>query len=298
MKNACWLLIAVLVTLIASHSSNATTFTKDKFVCPIGGEKFTADVVMSYTSFGQRPDGKRYSTLPNYPIIECPKNGFLLFDENFTDEELDALRVAVQSDEYQRMRTTDTPHFRAYWLKEKAGRGALEKISSIIQAGWETEGDWDRKVRYKIAFIAEATGLNRSEQNATDWFWFNLRAANALRELGHFDQAADLIDRTYKPEFVPDDDEAAENAKFYVRELRALIVDENPLAEPANLIPVGVAAFRCIDPKPALTASEVNACAKEQTIKAIERVTAKDGGKKLTGEAAIKFLKRKREVVE
>ncbi len=292
------LLMTVAVVVLFASPALATTFVKQKFVCPIGGEKFEANVVASNSTFGQRPDGKPYSPLPVYPIVECPQNGFLLFDEEFTSDELQQLRIAVESAEFQAMRATDTPHYRAYWLKEKVGREPLQKIWSLTQAGWETDQDWDRKVRYKAALIAEITSLKRTEDNADSWFWYNLRAANALRELGYYGKADALLDRVYQTDQIPADEDNAKNAAFFVEELRALIAEENPVVEPANLVPSEIAAFRCVVPHSVLSSSELKACESKEIIDAIESVTAKDGGQKLNGSAAIKYIKSKREVAE
>ena len=137
--------IAVTICFVSTLPLRATTFAKETFTCPIGGKKFKANTVMSNSTFGERPDGKPYSPMPIYPIIECPDNGFLLFDEKFSDQELKKLNEVVFTAEYQNMRTTETPHFRAYWLKKEVGRPSLQKISSIRQAVWETDQNWDRE---------------------------------------------------------------------------------------------------------------------------------------------------------
>ena len=269
--------------------ASATTFYKESFTCPIGGEKFKADVVVSNISFGQRPDGKPYSPLPVYPIVECPENGLLLFDDEFTDEELAALAAAIASAEFKAMRATETQHFRAAWLKEKAGRSALSQVNSLLQASWETDTEPERKIRYQAEFVNTVMRLERTEENAENWFWFNMRAVNALRELGYFAEGLRHLDKMMAPEHLPRDEKTAENALFFGGELRALLEQENPYPEPANLVPADIAMFRCIVPKSALTSAESQACAMDEVRNEIDNFTYKPKGeKKLKGEAAIR----------
>src|SRR5687768_1654397 len=96
----------------AAAPTAATTMSEQEFTCPVGGGKVQDYTICSYSSWGQRPDGRSYGTLPIYPIVECPGHGFLLFDEEFTEQEIALLEEAVESAEYQAMRSAETPHYR------------------------------------------------------------------------------------------------------------------------------------------------------------------------------------------
>lgn len=279
----------VSFAIFLAAPANATTFVEQKFDCPIGGKKFRAKVVASNITFGQRPDGKPYSPLPVYPIVECPDNGFLLFDEEFSDEELAVLAEAVASSEFQQMRLSDTQHFRAAWLQKKAGRDAVSQISSLLQASWETDHDQARKERYQAEFINMVMRLQRTEENSNQWFWYNLRAINAMRELGYFSEALTRLEFVMTPEHLPPDAKEAGNGRFLAKELQLLLEQQNHFAEPANLVPPHIAMFRCLVPKSPLTSAEIDACQKESTQEAIAEFEFKPkGGEKLTGEAAIR----------
>lgn len=257
-----WVCRTLLLSALFVAQVEATTVVEEKYVCPVGGEKFKAMAIASYTSWGQRPDGRSYGTLPVYPIIECPKNGMLLIDNNFAEAEVQALIGLVPSAEYQAMRTSETPHYRAWWLKSKIGRGGYEQASMLLQATWETDKNFDRKVRYQAAFVALATGLPRNDIHADDWLYYNLRAANALRELGYFDKTLSLLDRVDKTQFMPKDPKNAEGARYLITALRVLVAQSNPASEPANMIPEQAAALRCEQPSPPLSPVEVTACEK------------------------------------
>ena len=241
--------------------SFATTVVPTKVTCPVGGEKFSAFEIASYSSWGQRPDGRSYGTLPIYPIIECPKNGMLLVEENFSPDDVVKLTPLVGSIEYQKMRSTETPHYRGWWLLSKLDRDPYQLADFLLQASWETDADLARKARYQSSFIAAATSLKRPPEKSETWFFLNMRAANALRELGYFDKAIIVLDRIDKPELLPNEGTNIDSLKAFIAGLRTLIAEENPSPEPANLIPENQAAFRCEAGWTYLTPVEVTVCA-------------------------------------
>lgn len=253
--------VAILLT---SSQTIATTFFEEKFVCPVGGEKFTGLVIGSYTTWGQRPDGRPIGTLPVHPIVECPKNGMLLFDDSFTAPELQVLESVVPSAEYQAMRKTETPHYRVWWLMTKIGRDPYAQAWQLLQASWESDENWERKVRYQVAFVNHTAQLKRDDRptgkDKNLWFMYKLRTANALRELGHFDKALALLAELDKPEFLPADPEDAAGTKKYIENLKVLSKEGNPSPEPANMIPADSAAYRCELAGEGLTASERPVC--------------------------------------
>lgn len=297
-KSSVFALFAAACLTLGTSSSNATTFFEEEFVCPIGGEKFKAKVVGSNSSFGQRPDGRPYSPLPVYPVIECPENGFLLFDEDFTEDELTALASAIETPEFNALRETETQHYRVWWLKEKAGRGLGSQVSSLLQASWETDDNSERKARYQTKFAETAMKWPRNEDDAADWFWLNLRAVNALRELGQFSRGLQWLDFVMQPEHLPKDTDALEGANLLGGELRTLLQEENGYFEPANLVPTESAAFRCVISRSDLSPVEVKVCRSEAVAKFVEKFSFQsDDDTELTGEAAVRAANQKWKVV-
>lgn len=247
-----------LVLLACSVTTRATTYAPVKITCPIGGEKFDSLAMMSNTTFGQRPDGRPYSPTPIPPIDECPGNGFVIFDDQLTKADKVALAPIVASPEYQALRASETPHYRAWWLMSRISRDPYALASSLIVASWGSDGDAARKSRYQSAFVDAAMALNRDDAHAGDWFWLRLRAANALRELGRFDAAAALIESLDQPALLPTDTDQRAGAAELIAGLRALVADRNTSAEPANLIPPRMAIERCKEPS--LSPAETSAC--------------------------------------
>lgn len=264
----CWIgTLAAIALAFAGAPVAATTVIPKDFTCPVGGEKFTANVIGSYTSWGQRPDGREFGTLPIYPIVECPRNGLLLVEETFTPEDVATLTPLVASDEYQAMRKSETPHYRAWWLLSKLQRDPYRKAGFLLQASWETDADLARKARYQAAFIAAATALKLTSEHSREWFFLNLRAANALRELGYFDKAVEVMARVDKPELLPQPPAEADGIRHFMAGLKALIAENNPAPEPANLIPMFEAARRCEVGAALLSPIEVTACGNPELAK-------------------------------
>jgi hypothetical protein len=254
---------ALLLAALGSFppgTASATTVFEQEFTCPVGGEKFKDFAIGSYTSWGQRPDGRSYGTLPVHPVVECPGNGFLLFDDAFSPEEIARLEPLVAGAEYQAMRSVETPHFRVWWLMEQLGRDPYDRAGALLRASWESDDDPGRKARYQAAFVAAATALPHSPEKAEPWFWLNVRAANALRELGDFGRAEAVMAELAGGAW-PEDADEREGAEYLVGGLRALIAERNAAAEPANLIPPRMAVERCTKQAAALSPSEKKACA-------------------------------------
>ncbi len=227
MTNRLWAILGVgtVALSVSPQPLWATTVYPETFTCPIGGEVFQDHVVGSYSSFGQRPDGRAYGTLPIYPVTECPGNGFILFDEQFTAEEIAILTPLVESDAYQAMRQSETAQFRSWWLMRAVRRDTNRLASAMLQASWETDDDLVRKRRYQQAFIDAVAAIDQADEA---WLFYTLRAVNALRELSQFEQAASLLERIEVSDRWPDESDEREGAHFLTDGLRALIADRNP----------------------------------------------------------------------
>jgi hypothetical protein len=258
--------------LFVSGPAQATTIYPQKFVCPVGGQKFRADVIGSMTSWGQRPDGRRYGTTPIVPLTECPGNGFIFFDDKFEPDEVAKLTPLVLSPEYQAMRKSDTPRFRAWWLMDHLGRDPFDLTFALLGATWEADGEPGKKSRYQRMLVDAAAKLPWAEDKRSNWFWLNLRAANALRELGEFDKSQDRLAALDSPSRLPTDADELQGARMLIDGLKALNSERNAALEPANLIPPMEAGLRCQSAE--LTPTEVKACAGPEIQKAVE--TLKD----------------------
>src|SRR5215213_996323 len=114
---------AVAVSCLPPASASAGSPVTDRMTCPIGGGSFDFTTTASYSTSGERPDGKPYGS-SNFPLAipECPDNGLVLY-KDYTPEEVAKLEPLVASEAYQALRKDDTPYYRAYWLMKQMGLG-------------------------------------------------------------------------------------------------------------------------------------------------------------------------------
>lgn len=257
----------VVLAVVFAVPATGTTLFEQKFVCPVGGEKFKAMVIGSMTTWGQRPDGMPYGTTTIVPLTECPRNGFIFFEEKFDSADIDRLTPLVLGTEYQSLRQTDTPHFRAWWLMSKLDRDPFRTAQTLLVASWESDADKVRKSRYQRAYIAAVSALPMSEAKKSDWFWLNLRSANLLRELEDFKQSDILLAKLDQADLLPNDTDSLEGVRFLIDGLRLLNADRNAKSEPTNLIPAMVALDYC-STATGLTPAETHGCKTPEVEKA------------------------------
>lgn len=292
MRNAVFIAsIAAGFAALTGGPARATTMFEQDFTCPIGGEEFSSYSIGSYSSFGQRPDGRSYGTLPIFPLTECPGNGFLLIQDEYTEGELALLGETVASAEYQAMRTGETSYYRAWWLLGKIGADPYRLASVLLRASWEADSRPELKARYQAAFVNAALALDPAAGADSEWFWLNLRAANILREQGRFDEAQALLATLDRPGTLPNDPDELEGARYLIDGLKELAAEANPFNEPTNLIPAREASFRCVIDRDALTGAEARACADTEILNEIaDTEIDTDDGRELAGEAAIRYI--------
>lgn len=253
------LAVATCGFLIVSPAG-ATTFFDEEFTCPVGGEKFTAAVIGSSSSWGQRPDGMSIGGVAPWPVVECPQNGLPLYREEFDRDEIEQLATLIQTPEFQQMRRDDTPYKRIWWLRSKLGAEPYSLAVDLLQASWEPSPVSALRSRYQLEFAEAAIALQRTEERADDWFWLTLRAANAYRENRMFDKAGALLASINSSDMMPADPDDSAGARRIIDALSVLISEENSYFEPTNMMDPMIAADRCIAPDAEMSASEKTAC--------------------------------------
>ena len=275
--------IALLVSLAAPAA--ATTYSETETRCPVGGKTFKHMAIGSYTTFGQLPDGMPIGTGPfPMPITECPDNGLVIYRE-FNAEEAKRLEPLVLGPAYQAMRKADTPARRAAWLAERMGdREGLPWM--LLTATWEakaTPADTDRITRYQKVFLAAVAALP-VDPASTRSIVLRSRAANALRELGRFDEAERLrasvvvSDDAAKGE--EDGAQTRAGMRDYLTALAAPIARRDTSRAPIDMAGEREAAFKCASPQVpemrehygALNAFEIAYCARPELRELVAQV--------------------------
>jgi hypothetical protein len=138
--------------------------------------------------------------------------------------------------------------------------------AALLVASWEADGDPARKVRYQRAFLEAAAQIPPESEG---WFYTNLRAANALREIGEFSEAETLLMAIEASNAWPQDKDDREGVRHLLEGLRLLAAERNAHPEPTNLIPPMAAAERCMDETADPSPAEQAACRSPEYEKAI-----------------------------
>lgn len=270
------ILVAAALLMIPAAAGAGTPVTQ-KMTCPIGGGSFDFKTAASYTSWGERPDGKPYGSW-TFPLAvpECPDNGLVLYKE-YTAEEIAKLEPLVASDAYQALRNADTPYYRAYWLMKAMGLGPEKYLWALLQASWEAEPAPETRRRY-LAELAEASAKVPARPGDLNWIGMEARAANALRELGRFDEALARLDsipvaglEVAMPSRAKATPAAIAEVRTrrgwlaFLRNLKAAIARHDAAVEPLDLIPKTVAFGRCLDAAEKLDEAGRGFCETEKT---------------------------------
>ncbi|WP_182419936.1 hypothetical protein [Bartonella sp. HY038] len=183
----------ILISLMSITGVHARTVFMQEFVCPIGGQKFSTQMDGSGTSFGQMLDFKPIGPMPApWTLAVCPDNQFVIFKDDFTEEELKILTPYVESAEYKKIINTPT-YYRAAQLQRVLKEPTGDIATTLLQATWQSP-----TVPYQKEALAEYNKyIDELAQNQSTaqlfenarWVNANLIALELERRTGQFDAA-------------------------------------------------------------------------------------------------------------
>jgi len=180
-----------LIVLFFSLSSVATTLTTAERICPLGGERFTVDVLASYSTFGKRLDLKTLGTYGTDPFrLEVCPNGFVDYKENYSKAELNKLEDLITSDNYQTLRLDNTDYFLLAKISEYLEADKLRIGWIYLNASWEAENKGNRTqyVQYlNLAIDNFNAAVDTGDTEVGFTYRFLLVELNRLK--GDFDSA-------------------------------------------------------------------------------------------------------------
>lgn len=174
----------------AADKATATTSYQVTLTCPIDGQRFTATLVGSYFQSGTRLDFKPLgSVVAPTPYPVCPGNGFVIYQDSFSNDELNAIKAIVASDEYRQLRSDNTDYFMVAYVKQRLGANHYDLGHTYLRASWEAERDMpELAAPYRRLARQAFDSFLRSERNRTEeWWTAAVLAAELDRLLGHFD---------------------------------------------------------------------------------------------------------------
>ncbi|MGE4322829.1 MAG: hypothetical protein AB7E60_07330 [Sphingobium sp.] len=268
----------ILVAAIATVPAGASTYFPEQKVCPVGGEAFQFRSLGSITRWGALPDGMPTGSgyFPVQPP-QCPGNGLILY-RDFTPAEVKALDLLVGGPDYKALRAAgETSYYLAYRTAKVLGDPGLPWL--LLNATWEAKNAdpaSDRTRRYNAEFVALVAAMP-ADGASFDSIALRARAANALRELGRFDEAEALRAAiVVAPTAGGEGEQARENREgwlAYLRLLAAPIARRDRDRAPIDMIGDREAVFRCTDGEraaednidaPPLSAFEAAYCARPE----------------------------------
>jgi hypothetical protein len=258
-----------------------------QMTCPIGGERFEAMVTGDYITLGSRPDGRAITFMfAPWPLPECPSNGLVVFRE-FTPEQIAALTPLIASPEYRRLVAEDSTQYRAQWLATRIGIPEQEALWMLLRATWQVKPGRGaigqpmpspaKAVQYQHEFVTRVRALPTNADDPSYIILFE-RAANAERELGHFENAATMLRRVRNwlehsdPALWEEEESEPEDWLRDVAALQRVVARRDSSVEPLDMADEIDAAFICIEPTLPNTAFNRAYCARPGVREEIARL--------------------------
>ena len=187
----------------------ATTLASRSVICPIGGESFQALRLLSFLSVGMyldhsssgmellrqkayaRPPEKLPRTIAGVPppLPRCPGNGFVMYKEKFTQNELIRLKAFVETKQYRALYPRHSDYFVAAKLMEHVNADPREIAGTLLQATWEAKDDKQYADYACAALRAYNRSLERSYVDLKQWIFDQLIAGEMERRLSQFGAA-------------------------------------------------------------------------------------------------------------
>jgi hypothetical protein len=189
--------LALLVVLGgASAPALASTIRDAEFICPLTGEKFTARIAGSGTSFGSRLDLRPVGPIASpWPLAKCPDSGFPLFERAFSDDVLAKIKAFVATPEYKALRADHADYYVVARLQARLGYDPQKIAFSVLAASWEAESAnspqlpaYLQEARQRFSDVA--AGLDHSDKL---WPMAYFLSVELARRLGMFEEAGRLL---------------------------------------------------------------------------------------------------------
>jgi hypothetical protein len=177
---------------------------EEEVKCPIGGEKFKAFHLGTYSTYGRHLDWEPVSYM-RFPvgIPVCPTNGFVISKKDYSKDELEKLKKIIESKTYKDIYAQKHATF---YLLAKMKELNEEKFDDYwwlyLNATWEADNckNKDRYKEYALETIS-ATRKRLAELKDTEEDYWVLKTitADIYRRIGDFKSSQELIDKFGEP---------------------------------------------------------------------------------------------------
>ena len=183
--------LLTILLFVISTASSALLYKEQAFICPIGGEKFIADIPTSSHRIGIRTDYKPFGMLEAlwlHPV--CPENGFVMYDDEFSVKEIKTIKPYINSSEYQGYRHSETRYFLLAKIFEYQQKPIGEIADLYLKASWEAEGGPNYNRYLELALNAFELSLKRDNIHIKSNWSDQYMLVELNRLLGNFKVAA------------------------------------------------------------------------------------------------------------
>ena len=170
-------------------------------VCPLDGTKFVATLDMSGTAFGQQLDAKKTGpTASPWALAVCPKDHFVLYQDEYSKAEIADLKKFVASDDYQKWVKDNPSYFLLAKLFEHVGKDKFAVGFAYLQASWQVDTE---PVPYRRAALESLDAFKKwlelpGSKDPERVQSAELFSGELERRLGDFDPARARFERLKK----------------------------------------------------------------------------------------------------
>lgn len=149
--------LAISMLALSIGSANAMRMMKQDFVCPVDQKPFTEYLPISGYAVSSMLDFQQNGMIASpQPLAVCPGNGFVMFKQDFSADEIAKIRSLVQSPEFQAIRSRNNPWLLAVWEMKQLGQSQRDIASMYLAASWVAFGsDYNDIVGEAYAFVEE-----------------------------------------------------------------------------------------------------------------------------------------------
>ncbi len=180
----------LILCALCAPAANALTFNEVELVCPVDGEKFTATLAGSGTTFGRYLDLKPYGpTAAPWPLAKCPTSGFVMYKQKFSDDEISQFRKYVASGEYKALKDANTNYYLAAKLRASQGEKPPQIAYTLLQATWEAKSFPQYQQYATEALDAYKAAVADTTTDPKQWVHNQFVAGELERRLGRLDDS-------------------------------------------------------------------------------------------------------------
>jgi uncharacterized protein (DUF2225 family) len=191
-RSSIWLICLSMLLAVAQPGSTNTEPETD-ITCPMCHTTFKAVIDLSSSRQGMRLDLKPVGSIPApWAIPKCPKCGFIVYKQEWEEEEQLQVQQFVNSDEYKTLLTDNSTYYILAKIYEHVGMDDLEIAHTYLKASWQVEHDKVKCAKYMTESLKhfEAFLASKNEENRSNVLMADLVSGEIERRLSMFDQAA------------------------------------------------------------------------------------------------------------